>query len=117
MASNSGAQEDENDRQRALYFSALPGLLEDPILKQLAEQLQKSGMAEPFGRALKQQENSSMSSVLDNLVDPPLMEQLLERLSRIRDDPTLKRIVDDLETKVHPHTAIARIIRHIRENY
>ncbi|KAK9749354.1 hypothetical protein RND81_02G120000 [Saponaria officinalis] len=106
MASNSGAQEDIKNRQRAMYFSTLPGLLEDPSLKQLAEQLQKSGMAEPFGSALKQQ-NSSMSRVLDNLVDPPLKEQLLERLSRIRDDPTLKCIVDDLETEVH--TAIMRL--------
>ncbi|KAK9749432.1 hypothetical protein RND81_02G125200 [Saponaria officinalis] len=58
-------------------------------------------MAECFGSALKQQQNSSMSRVLENLVNPALKEQLLERLPRIRDDPALMCIVDNLDTGVH----------------
>ncbi|KAL9268797.1 Ankyrin repeat domain-containing protein [Drosera capensis] len=119
-------------------FSAMSGLLNDPSIKelaeqiakdpsfnQMAEQLQKSfpgpsaepaapnaeqylatmqqvmqnpqfmNMAERLGNALLQ--DPSMSSMLENLVNPPQKELLEQRMAQIKEDPKLKPILDEIE--------------------
>ncbi|XP_016204539.2 ankyrin repeat domain-containing protein 2A [Arachis ipaensis] len=120
-------------------FSAMSGLLNDPSIKelaeqiakdpsfnQMAEQLQKSfqgapqegipnfdnqqyyqtmqqvmqnpnfmTMAERLGNALMQ--DPSMSAMLESFTNPTNKEQLEERMARIKDDPSLKHILDEIE--------------------
>ncbi|XP_059647335.1 ankyrin repeat domain-containing protein 2A-like [Cornus florida] len=122
-------------------FSAMAGLLNDPSIKELAEQIAKDpsfnqmaeqlqktfhgapaeeeipqfdtqqyystmqqvmqnpqfmSMAERLGSALMQ--DPSMSSMLENFANPSHKEQLEERMARIKEDPSLKPILDEIET-------------------
>ncbi|KAE9598348.1 putative ankyrin repeat-containing domain-containing protein [Lupinus albus] len=121
-------------------FSAMSGLLNDPSIKelaeqiahdpsftQMAEQLQKTfqgttqegipnfdnqqyfqtmqqvmqnpdfmTMAERLGSALMQ--DPSMSNMLESFTNPSNKEQLEERMARIKEDPSLKHILDEIET-------------------
>lgn len=120
-------------------FSAMSGLLNDPSIKELAEQIAKDpafnqmaeqlqktfhggpveepqfdpqqyystmqqvmenpqfmAMAERLGGALMQ--DPSMSGMLENLVNPAQKDQLEERMSRIKEDPALKPILEEIET-------------------
>lgn len=121
-------------------FSSMAGLLNDPSIKELAEQIAKDAsfnrmaeqlqssvqhagqdgipqldteqyfnamqeimqnpqfvtMAERLGSALMQ--DPAMSSMLQNLISPAHKEQLESRMAQIRDDPTLKPILDEIET-------------------
>ncbi|XP_034681499.1 ankyrin repeat domain-containing protein 2B-like isoform X1 [Vitis riparia] len=122
-------------------FSAMTGLLNDPSIKELAEQIAKDPafnqmaeqlqktfhgapveesipqfdtqqyystmqqvmqnpqfmtMAERLGNALMQ--DPSMSSMLENLANPTHKDQLEERMARIKEDPSLKPILDEIET-------------------
>ncbi|CAL0310979.1 unnamed protein product [Lupinus luteus] len=121
-------------------FSAMSGLLDDPSIKelaeqiaqdpsftQMAEQLQKTfqgttqegipnfdnqqyfqtmqqvmqnpdfmTMAERLGSALMQ--DPSMSTMLESFTNPSNKEQLEERMARIKEDPSLKHILDEIET-------------------
>ncbi|KAL8155917.1 hypothetical protein AgCh_001103 [Apium graveolens] len=122
-------------------FSAVAGLLNDPSIKELAEQIaqdpsfnqmaeqlkktfegpgvgdgmpqvdpqqyfssvqqvmqnpQFMTMAERLGSALLQ--DPSMSQVLETLGNPAQKDQLEERMSRVKEDPTLKPIFDEIET-------------------
>ncbi|XP_068669062.1 ankyrin repeat domain-containing protein 2B-like [Aristolochia californica] len=117
-------------------FSAMSGLLNDPSIKdlaeqiakdpafnQMAEQLQKSvqddvvpsmdsqqyfttmqqvmqnpqfmTLAERFGNALMQ--GPAMSGMLESLTNPSQREQMEERMTKIKDDPSLKPILDEIE--------------------
>ncbi|CAJ2638584.1 unnamed protein product [Trifolium pratense] len=121
-------------------FSAMSGLLNDPSIKELAEQIAKDPsfnqmaeqlqktlhgasqdglpnfdnqkylstmqqvmenpnfmtMAERLGNALMQ--DPSMSSMLNNFTNPSNKDQLEERMARIKEDPSLKHILDEIET-------------------
>ncbi|GMN50161.1 hypothetical protein TIFTF001_019317 [Ficus carica] len=122
-------------------FSAMSGLLSDPSIKdlaeqiakdpafnQMAEQLQKTfqgvtvdegippfdsqqyystmqqvmqnpqfmTMAERLGNALMQ--DPSMSTMLESFSNPENKDQLEERMARIKEDPSLKPILDEIET-------------------
>ncbi|XP_042432298.1 ankyrin repeat domain-containing protein 2A-like [Zingiber officinale] len=102
-------------------------IAKDPVFSQMAEQLQKSvhstgqdsvppldpqqyistmqhvmenpqfmKMAEHLGNAIMQ--DPGMSSVLENLTNPAQKEQIEERMTRMKEDPTLKGILEEIET-------------------
>ncbi|KAJ8441763.1 hypothetical protein Cgig2_009009 [Carnegiea gigantea] len=126
--------------QNPFDFSAMSGLLNDPSIKELAEQIAKDpafnqmaeqlqktfhgapagegvpefdtqqyystmqqvmqnpqfmALAERLGSALMQ--DPSMSSMLENLVNPVQRDQLEERMARIKEDPSLKPILEEIE--------------------
>ncbi|KAJ4705599.1 Ankyrin repeat domain-containing 2-like protein [Melia azedarach] len=104
-------------------FSAMSGLLNDPSIKELAEQIAKdpafNQMAEQLQKTLHgatveepqfdtQQYYSTMQQVMQN---PQFMtmaerlgnalmqkDQLEERMAKIKDDPSLKPILDEIES-------------------
>lgn len=43
-------------------------------------------------------QDPSMSSMLENLANPTHKDQLEERMARIKEDPSLKPILDEIET-------------------
>ncbi|KAH7663945.1 Myotrophin and similar proteins protein [Dioscorea alata] len=102
-------------------------IAEDPVFNQMAEQLHKSvqgagqdgipafdtsqyistmqqvmhnpqfmTMAERLGNALMQ--DPAMSNILENMTNPSNKEKLEDQMSRIKEDPTLKPILDEIET-------------------
>ncbi|GKU96164.1 hypothetical protein SLEP1_g9431 [Rubroshorea leprosula] len=122
-------------------FSAMSGLLNDPSIKELAEQIAKDpsfnqmaeqltktfqgataedgipqfdsqqyfstmqqvmqnpqfmSMAEHLGNALMQ--DPAMSNMLDSFANPQQKDQMEERMAKIREDPTLKPIIEEIET-------------------
>ncbi|KAI4305047.1 hypothetical protein L6164_028437 [Bauhinia variegata] len=121
-------------------FSAMSGLLNDPSIKELAEQIAKDPsfnqmadqlqktfqgatqdgipnfdnqqyyktvqqvmenpnfmtMAERLGNSLMQ--DPSMSAMLESFTNPSNKDQIEERIARIREDPSLKNIMDDIES-------------------
>ncbi|KAL6494529.1 hypothetical protein OROGR_031329 [Orobanche gracilis] len=121
-------------------FSSMTGLLNDPSIKELAEQIAKDPsfthvaeqlqntfqgvstedgipqfdmqqyystmeqvmqnpqfmtMAERLGSALMQ--DPAMSGMLESLTNPAKKNQLEERMARVKDDPSLKPILDEIE--------------------
>jgi hypothetical protein len=120
-------------------FSAMSGLLNDPSIKEMAEQIAKDPafnqmaqqlqrsvqtvgtegppqldtnqyinamqqvmqnpqfmtMAERLGNALMQ--DPAMSGMLSNLTNPAHKEQLEQRMAAVREDPTLKPVLDEIE--------------------
>lgn len=43
-------------------------------------------------------QDPSMSQMLESLSNPAQKDQLEERMARIKEDPSLKHILDDIET-------------------
>lgn len=54
--------------------------------------------SEPYAPPSPQQKDPSMSRMLDSLTNPSSAEQLKERMARIKEDPSLKPILDEIET-------------------
>ncbi|KAG9443442.1 hypothetical protein H6P81_014782 [Aristolochia fimbriata] len=118
-------------------FSAMTGLLNDPSIKELAEQISKDPaftrmaeqlqsnvqddgvplmdsqqyfttmqqvmqnpqfmtMAERLGNALMQ--DPAMSNMLESFTNPSQREQMEERMTKIKEDPSLKPILDEIES-------------------
>ncbi|KAE8698509.1 Ankyrin repeat domain-containing protein 2 [Hibiscus syriacus] len=122
-------------------FSAMSGLLNDPSIKELAEQIAKDPsfnqmaeqlmktfqgapteetipqfdpqqyystmqqvmqnpqfmtMAERLGNELMQ--DPAMSSMLDSLANPQQKDQIEERMARIKEDPSLKPILEEIQS-------------------
>ncbi|KAE9616301.1 hypothetical protein Lalb_Chr04g0264251 [Lupinus albus] len=102
-------------------------IAKDPSFNQMAEQLQKTfqgatpdsipnfdnqqylqtmqqvmqnpdfmNMAERLGNALVQ--DPSMSAMLESFSNPSNKEQIEERMARIKEDPSLKHILEEIET-------------------
>uniref|UniRef100_A0A0D6RAP3 STI1/HOP DP domain-containing protein n=1 Tax=Araucaria cunninghamii TaxID=56994 RepID=A0A0D6RAP3_ARACU len=69
------------------YFSAMQQVMQNPQFMTMAEQLGNALMQDP-----------SMSGMLHNLADPSHKEQIEARMSQVRQDPTLKPILDEIET-------------------
>ncbi|KAI0507523.1 hypothetical protein KFK09_013648 [Dendrobium nobile] len=64
-------------------------------MQQVMQNPQFMTMVECLGNALMQ--DPSMSSMLDNFTNPAHKEQMEERKSKIREDPSLKQILDEIE--------------------
>nr|KJB47137.1 hypothetical protein B456_008G012100 [Gossypium raimondii] len=101
--------------------SAMSGLLEDPSIKRLAEQIAKdpsfNQMAEQLtmmfqGASAEEslpefepqqyystmQQDPATSSMLESLSNPQQKDQIEERMTRIKEDPSLKHILEEIET-------------------
>ena len=64
-------------------------------MQQLMQNPQFVAMAERLGSALMQ--DPAMASMLGGLTNPAHKEQLEARIARMKDDPTLKPILDEIE--------------------
>ncbi|KAF9613087.1 hypothetical protein IFM89_005535 [Coptis chinensis] len=86
-------------------FSAMSGLLNDPTIKEFAAQIAKDRAfttASSSKKLLGVQSGfcpHTTSSILESLANPARKkEELEERMARIKDDPSLKMILDDRES-------------------
>nr|XP_025888949.1 ankyrin repeat domain-containing protein 2B-like [Solanum lycopersicum] len=84
-----GAAEEDNipnfDSQQ--YYSAMQHVMQNPQFMSMAEQLGSALMQDP-----------SMSSMLENLTNSSQKDQLEERLTCIKEDPSLKPILEEIES-------------------
>ncbi|XP_074565106.1 uncharacterized protein LOC141821636 [Curcuma longa] len=69
------------------YISTMQQVMENPQFMKMAEQLGNAIMQDP-----------GMSSMLENLTNPAQKEQIEERMARMKDDPSLKGILEEIET-------------------
>ncbi|KAL1802120.1 ankyrin repeat domain-containing protein 2A [Daucus carota subsp. sativus] len=69
------------------YFSSVQQVMQNPQFMTMAERLGSALMQDP-----------SMSQMLESLNNPAQQDQLQERMSRVKEDPTLKPIFDEIET-------------------
>ncbi|KAF9624489.1 hypothetical protein IFM89_011532 [Coptis chinensis] len=69
------------------YYSTMQQVMQNPKFLNMAERL---------GSALIQ--DPATSSMLESLANPARKEELEERMARIKDDPSLKTILDDIES-------------------
>jgi hypothetical protein len=65
-------------------------------MQQLMQNPQFVAMAERLGSALMQ--DPAMATMLGGLTNPAHKEQLEARIARMKEDPTLKPILDEIET-------------------
>jgi hypothetical protein len=65
-------------------------------MQQVMQNPQFMTMAERLGNALMQ--DPAMSGMLSNLTNPAHKEQLEQRLAAVREDPTLKPVLEEIET-------------------
>ncbi|CAN6308464.1 unnamed protein product [Urochloa humidicola] len=88
-------------RQAAAAPAAAPAAALDPqkyvaTMQQLMQNPQFVAMAERLGSALMQ--DPAMASMLGGLTNPAHKEQLEARIARMKEDPTLKPILEEIET-------------------
>ncbi|KAG6479873.1 hypothetical protein ZIOFF_063349 [Zingiber officinale] len=69
------------------YVSTMQQVMENPQFMKMAEQLGNAIMQDP-----------GMSSMLENLTNPAQKEQIEERMARMKDDPSLKGVLEEIET-------------------
>ncbi|KAL4203057.1 hypothetical protein AMTRI_Chr02g266660 [Amborella trichopoda] len=69
------------------YFSTMQQVMQNPQFMTMTERLGNALMQDP-----------SMSGMLESLTNPAQKEQLEERMSRVREDPSLKHIIEEIET-------------------
>ncbi|GMP37182.1 hypothetical protein CsSME_00008987 [Camellia sinensis var. sinensis] len=69
------------------YYSTMQQVMQNPQFMTMAERLGNALMQDP-----------SMSSMLDSLTNPSHKDQLEERMVRIKEDPALKPILEEIET-------------------
>ncbi|KAI7749980.1 hypothetical protein M8C21_024027 [Ambrosia artemisiifolia] len=100
-------------------FSSMAGLLNDPSIKELAEQIAKDPSFNQMAEQLQHtfhgadegvpqfdtqqyystmQQDPSMSQMLESLSNPAQKDQLEERMARIKEDPSLKPILEEIES-------------------
>ncbi|KAE8729575.1 Ankyrin repeat domain-containing protein 2 [Hibiscus syriacus] len=65
-------------------------------MQQVMQNPQFMTMAECLGNALMQ--DPAMSSTLDSLANPQQKDQIEERMARIKEDPSLKPVLEEIET-------------------
>jgi hypothetical protein len=69
------------------YYSTMQQVMQNPQFVTMAERLGNALMQDP-----------SMSQMLESLTNPAQKDQLEERMARIKKDPSLKPIMEDIET-------------------
>ncbi|KAG5580887.1 hypothetical protein H5410_051514 [Solanum commersonii] len=69
------------------YFSTMQQVMQNPQFMTMAEQLGSELMQDP-----------SMSSILENLTNSSQKDQLEERMTCIKEDPSLKPILEEIES-------------------
>ncbi|KAL5991446.1 hypothetical protein ACLOJK_012355 [Asimina triloba] len=69
------------------YFSTMQQVMQNPQFMTMAERLGNVLMQDP-----------TMSSMLESLANPAHRGQFDERIARLKEDPSLKTILDDIET-------------------
>ncbi|OIW13266.1 hypothetical protein TanjilG_25745 [Lupinus angustifolius] len=69
------------------YFQTMQQVMQNPDFMTMAERLGSALMQDP-----------SMSTMLESFTNPSNKEQLEERMARIKEDPSLKHILDEIET-------------------
>ncbi|KAJ3683584.1 hypothetical protein LUZ60_013811 [Juncus effusus] len=69
------------------YMSTMQQLMQNPQFIKIAERLGTALMQDP-----------AMSGVMENLMNPSHREQIEERMARMKEDPSLKPILDEIET-------------------
>ncbi|KAJ1704690.1 hypothetical protein LUZ63_004469 [Rhynchospora breviuscula] len=69
------------------YMSSMQQLLQNPQFVTMAERLGTALLQDPV-----------MSKMVDNLTNPAHRQQLEERMARMKEDPSLKQILDEIET-------------------
>ncbi|GMH05903.1 hypothetical protein Nepgr_007743 [Nepenthes gracilis] len=83
----SAAEDGIPDFDAQQYYSTMQQVMENPQFMTMAERLGNALMQDP-----------SMSNMLENLVNPAHKEQLESRMAQIKEDPSLKPILEEIET-------------------
>ncbi|XP_010526861.1 PREDICTED: ankyrin repeat domain-containing protein 2B-like [Tarenaya hassleriana] len=68
------------------YYATMTQVMENPGFKTMAERLGNALLQEP-----------SMSHLVENLTNPETTEQFAERMARMKEDPSLKPMLDEIE--------------------
>ncbi|MBA0815771.1 hypothetical protein Gohar_000509 [Gossypium harknessii] len=69
------------------YYSTMQQVMQNPQFMTMAERLGNALMQDP-----------AMSTMLDSLANPQQKDQIEERMARIKEDPSLKPILEEIES-------------------